>query len=56
MVWFCKNKTCWKFKIVLHEYRYFNCMHKNTWFYKDIAGDVGTRFGTSNYELDRPLS
>ena len=23
--------------------------------YKDIAEDVGTRFGTSNYELDRPL-
>ena len=23
--------------------------------YKDIAEDVETRFGTSNYELDRPL-
>ena len=23
--------------------------------YKDIAEDVGTRFDTSNYELDRPL-
>ena len=23
--------------------------------YKDIAKDVGTRFDTSNYELDRPL-
>ena len=22
---------------------------------KDIAKDVGTRFNTSNYELDRPL-
>ena len=22
--------------------------------YKDIAGDVGTRFDTSNVELDRP--
>ena len=24
--------------------------------YSDIAKDVETRFGTSNYELDRPLS
>ena len=24
--------------------------------YKDIAEDVRTRFDTSNYELDRPLS
>ena len=23
--------------------------------YKDVAGDVETRFDTSNYELDRPL-
>ena len=23
--------------------------------YKDIAEDVGTRFDTSDYELDRPL-
>ena len=23
--------------------------------YKDIAEDIETRFGTSNYELDRPL-
>ena len=23
--------------------------------YKDIAGDVETRFDTSNYALDRPL-
>ena len=24
-------------------------------FYKDIADDVEKRFGTSNYEVDRPL-
>ena len=24
--------------------------------YKNIAEDVGTRFDSSNYELDRPLS
>ena len=24
--------------------------------YKDIAEDIETRFDTSNYELDRPLS
>ena len=23
--------------------------------YKDITEDIETRFGTSNYELDRPL-
>ena len=28
---------------------------KTNGIYKDIAEDVGTRFNTSNYELDRPL-
>ena len=28
---------------------------KTNSIYKDIAEDVGTRFNTSNYELDRPL-
>ena len=28
---------------------------KTDFIYKDIAEDVKTRFGTSNYELDRPL-
>ena len=28
---------------------------KVDYIYKHIAGDVETRFDTSNYELDRPL-
>ena len=28
---------------------------KTEYIYLDIAKDVETRFGTSNYELDRPL-
>ena len=28
---------------------------KSDYFYKAIAEDVETRFGTSNYELNRPL-
>ena len=27
---------------------------KTEYIYKDIAEDVETRFGTSNYEIDRP--
>ena len=34
----------------------FHCIHKADDIYKDIAEDVETRFDTSNYELDRPLS
>ena len=29
---------------------------KTDYIYKDIAGNVETRFKTSNYELDRSLS
>ena len=28
---------------------------KTNYFYKDIANDVENRFGTSNYEVNRPL-
>ena len=28
---------------------------KTNYFYKDIASDVGNRFDTSNYEVNRPL-
>ena len=34
----------------------FHCTHKTDDIYKDIAEDVETRFDTSNYELERPLS
>ena len=33
----------------------FRCIRKLDYIYKDIAGDVETRFHTSNYELDGPL-
>ena len=36
---------------MLYEYRQL----KTDDIYKDIAEDVETRFGTSNFELDRPL-
>ena len=42
----------WKCEIVLSGYRH--CIHKNR-YYKDVAEDVGTKFDTSSYELDRPL-
>ena len=35
---------------------WFHCIHKTVDIYKDIAEDVETKFDTSNYELDRPLS
>ena len=40
---------------MLFEYRWFHCTHKKDGVYKNISEDVGTRFDTSNYELDRPL-
>ena len=41
-------------KIVLHEYS-FIVYTKTDDISKDITEGVETRFGTSNYELDRPL-
>ena len=55
MVWLCKTKIWWKIKIVLHGYRQFHCIHKNSNIYKEIAEDIEARIDTSNYELDRPL-
>ena len=40
---------------LLYGYRQLRCSCKTDDIYKDIAEDVETRFGTSNYELDRPL-
>ena len=34
----------------------FTVYIKTDHIYKDVAEDVETRFDTSNYELDRPLS
>ena len=55
LVWLCKTKIWWKIKIVLHGYRQFHCIHKNSNIYKEIAEDIEARIDTSNYELDRPL-
>ena len=41
---------------MLYGYRCFIVYIKTGDIYKDIAEDVETRFDTSNYELDRPLS
>ena len=41
---------------MLYGYRQFDCIHKTDDIYKDIAEDSETRFDTSNFELDRPLS
>ena len=45
MVWLCKTEIQWKSKIIVH-------IKTN-----DIAigEDVETKFGSANYELDRPL-
>ena len=40
---------------MLYWYWQFYCLHKNEWYYKDIAKDVEKRFDTLNYELERPL-
>ena len=40
---------------MLYGYKDFYFICKFRWFYQDIAKDVETRFGTSNFELDRPL-
>ena len=47
MVWLCKIEILWKNKILYI---------KTDAIYKDIAEDVETRFDTSNYELNKPLS
>ena len=46
----------WKSKIALYGYRLFHCSIKTDDIHTDISEYVETRFDTSNYELDRPLS
>ena len=41
-----------KTTVVLYRYRQFHFIHKTDDFCKDIADDVETRFGTSNYKLE----
>ena len=40
---------------MLYGYRQLHCSCKIEDIYKDIAEDVETRFGTSDFELDKPL-
>ena len=51
MVWLFETRMWWKWNILF--YGQFHC--KAGCIYKVIGEDVGTRFGTSKYELDRPL-
>ena len=54
--WLCKTKICWKSKVVSCKSKVnFSVYIKTNDIYKDIEEDVGTRFDTSNYELDIPL-
>ena len=41
---------------MLYGYCHPNFHIKTKGFYKDISDDVKKWFGTSNYEVDRPLS
>ena len=52
----CQTKIWWKCRTLLYGYSKIHCSCKNTWYYKDIAKDVETRFDTSSFELDRPLT
>ena len=54
-LWLCEIKIWSKSKIMLYGYRQFYCILKTDNIYKDIAEDVETRFGTSNYEIDNYL-
>ena len=36
-------------------YRQFHSILKRDDIYEDVAKDIKNKFGTSNYELDRPL-
>ena len=56
MVGLCTTKIWWKSKIALYGYRLFHCSIKTDDIHTDISEYVETRFDTSNYELDRPLS
>ena len=41
---------------MLFGYIQFHCIHKADDIYKGVTEDDETRFDTSNFELDRPLS
>ena len=43
-----------KSKTILYERRQLHSTHKTKFIYAGIINDVETRYGTSNYELDKP--
>ena len=53
---YVKRKYSEKTKLCYMDTGNFIVYIKTDDIYKDIAEDVETRFDTSNYELDRPLS
>ena len=52
---YIKPKYCEKAKLFYMDKDSFILYIKTDGIYKDIPKDVKTRFGTSNYQLDRPL-
>ena len=53
---YVKTKYGENIKLCYMDIDYFTVHVKTYGIYKDIAKDVETRFDTSNFELDRPLS
>ena len=41
---------------MLYGYNQLQCSYKTDDIYKDIVEDVEKRFGTSNFEIERPLT
>ena len=56
LVWLSKTKIWQKAKLCYIDTDSFITHVKTEGIYKDIAEHVGTRFDTSYYEIDRPLS
>ena len=55
MIWLYKTKIWRKSKTLLNGHRQRHCPQKTEDIYKDIAEYIETRYGTSNYEIDRLL-
>ena len=53
-MWLSRTEIWWKSKIMLYGYKQFVCKKADD-MYNDNAEDAGTRFDTSNYELDGPM-
>ena len=53
--WYDYMKPKYNFKLCYMDMDSFIMNIKTNYFYKDITNDVENRFGTSNYEVNRPL-